>query len=385
MLKTFDTVEEFWTWDLIEQISLEASDHSIQEFRKEFASFVGVETEKVHFTPSGHQALEQLLRSKSNSGKNVMIPAFNCGVVQDAIHAVGLKSKYYDFSSQSADFNWENIMREMCSEVGVIIITHFFGVPINFEPILEYCKRRNILVIEDCAHSLGGMINDQQVGTIGDASFFSFNYDKPISLGWGGVAVVNNKNGFHDFQNYVFRTPKVVEEFDLFYEFNKYLVKRRKMIPFETKLTTKILRKLRLFRTNLFRKDKNISLGAIQAELGRWCFLEYPRIVKQRNSNAYKLADSINSKIWGIGENVKAVWLKQKVSILDESFRVDVSNLLQRNGVRVGNFNWPNLLHGVDAQKYPISATFASSWLDVPIHQNLTENILNEVISVLNK
>lgn len=383
MLKTFDTVEEFWTWDLVEQMYLKSSDNSVNKFRTEFASFVGVEASNIHFAPSGHQALEQLLRVKSNPGNQVMLPAFNCSVVQDAIIAAGLKTKYYDFSSQSADFNWENIVSEICSEVGVIIVTHFFGVPINFEPILEYCKRRNILVIEDCAHSLGGTINEQQVGTIGDASFFSFNYDKPISLGWGGVAIINNKNGFHDFQTF-FRTPKLAEEYDLLNEFYKYLKERRKMIPFETKLATKFLRRFRLLRTNLFRKDKNISLGAIQAELGRWCLLEYPRVVKHRNSNANKLADSINSKTWGIGENVKAVWLKQKVSILDESFRKDVSNLLQKNGIRLGNFNWPNLLHGVDAQKYPISATFASSWLDVPIHQNLTDKILNEITKILN-
>ena len=128
MLKTFDTVEEFWTWDLIEQMNLEASDHSIQEFRIEFASFIGVETENVYFTPGGHQALEILLRSKSNSGKNCNVTSYNCRVVQDAILSAGLKSQFYDFSSQSADFNWENIMSEMCSEVGVIIVTHFFLV-----------------------------------------------------------------------------------------------------------------------------------------------------------------------------------------------------------------------------------------------------------------
>ena len=119
--------------------------------------------------------------------------------------------------------------------------------------------------------------------------------------------------------------------------------------------------------------------------MGRWCLIEYPRVLKHRNSNANKLADFINPKTWGIGENVKAAWLKQKVCILDESFRKDVSNLLQKNGIRLGNFNWPNLLHGVDAQKYPITATFASSWLDVPIHQNLITESLDNICSVLNK
>ena len=59
------------------------------------------------------------------------------------------------------------------------------------------------------------------------------------------------------------------------------------------------------------------------------------------------------------GENVKAMWLKQKFVVLGESFRKDVSNLLRKDRIRLGNFNWPNLLHGVDAQKYPITVAFA--------------------------
>ena len=82
----------------------------------------------------------------------------------------------------------------------------------------------------------------------------------------GGGAVINNKNAFHDFQNYIFRTPKLVEEYKLLKQFDKYLEQRRKMIPFERKLATKFLRKFRLLRPNLFRKDIYLSLGAIQAE-----------------------------------------------------------------------------------------------------------------------
>ena len=76
----------------------------------------------------------------------------------------------------------------------------------------------------------------------------------------------------------------------------------------EIKASTVLNQILELITFGLFRKDKNISLGAIQAELGRWCLLEYPRVVKQRNSNANKLADFINSKTWGIDENVNNVF-----------------------------------------------------------------------------
>lgn len=385
MRNPVDTVEEFWTFDLISQMQSVATENSIDSFKRDFGTFLGVSKERVHFMPSGHQGLEVLLRSKCNQGNIVMLPAFNCQVVQDAVIAAGLKSTFYDFSSQPGVFNWELVMSQMNSDVGVIVVTHYFGVPIDFEPILDHCRRKDILVIEDCAHTLGGALNGSQVGTIGDASIYSFNYDKPISLGWGGVAVINNEDGFNDLKTDIFRVPKLTEEYNLLNEFNDYLHKRRRMIPNENKFVTKLLKKFRLLSPNLFRKNKDISIGAIQAELGRWCILKYPKVLRQRNSNAKKLADLLNFQTWEIGINIKAAWVKQKVCIPDEKLRGYVSQLLQMSGIRAGNFNWPELLQGADKDSFPLSAELSNTWIDVPIHQNINSEILNEIITTLSK
>lgn len=182
-----DTVEEFWTWAEVEAARAEATNDSLEHFSDSFARTLGVETNAVHLMPSGHQGLAWLLRARKEARRRVLVPAFNCSVVHEAIEAAGHEAKLYDFSPKPGRFDWEQVIGAIDDSVGVLIVTHYFGVPIDFRPVLKHCADRGIAVIEDCAHTFGGVLAGRQAGNIGDAAIFSFNYDKPISLGWVGV------------------------------------------------------------------------------------------------------------------------------------------------------------------------------------------------------
>ncbi len=199
--------------------------------------------------PSGHQALEWLLRARLDSRRSVMLPAFNCNVVQDAVSAAGFRSQFYDFSPAPGVFDWQRVIDEMHPDVGVLVVTHYFGVPVDFRLVLDHCYSKGIAVIEDCAHTLGGSIGNQQVGTLGDAAIFSFNYDKPISLGWGGVAVINNAKGFDDALFKDYELPSVHEEMALFRQFVSAMTERRRMIPYTHLFVMRALRRTRVFFT----------------------------------------------------------------------------------------------------------------------------------------
>jgi perosamine synthetase len=56
------------------------------------------------------------------------------------------------------------------------------------DPILDLARRHSLKVIEDCAHSLGATYKGRMVGTLGDASFFSFQAFKPLNTYGGGLA-----------------------------------------------------------------------------------------------------------------------------------------------------------------------------------------------------
>jgi len=61
------------------------------------------------------------------------------------------------------------------------------------DEIKAICEQYNLILIEDCAHSLGAEFNGQKVGTFGKAAFFSLGRDKVISSVWGGMAVTNDE------------------------------------------------------------------------------------------------------------------------------------------------------------------------------------------------
>ena len=76
-----------------------------------------------------------------------------------------------------------------------VVPTYLYGSILcsGFEP-LSIARKRKLAVIEDCAHSLGATYKGQRVGTLGDASFFSFQTLKPLNTYGGGMAVIRDSS-----------------------------------------------------------------------------------------------------------------------------------------------------------------------------------------------
>lgn len=75
----------------------------------------------------------------------------------------------------------------------VILLSHIGGiVNPDIESIAALCKKENIILLEDCAHSFGATLHDNHSGLFGDAGVYSFYATKAIPAGEGGVVVTNN-------------------------------------------------------------------------------------------------------------------------------------------------------------------------------------------------
>lgn len=70
---------------------------------------------------------------------------------------------------------------------------HTFGLAADIEAIAEICRRYRLLLIEDAAESLGTIYNGKHTGTFGDCGTYSFNGNKTITCGGGGIIVTNNE------------------------------------------------------------------------------------------------------------------------------------------------------------------------------------------------
>lgn len=74
-----------------------------------------------------------------------------------------------------------------------ILPVHILGHPVDMDPILEVAKKYNLVVIEDASEGLGAKYKEQSVGHLGDIACFSFNGNKLITTGGGGMIVTNNE------------------------------------------------------------------------------------------------------------------------------------------------------------------------------------------------
>lgn len=73
-----------------------------------------------------------------------------------------------------------------------IVIVHLFGMPAKIEAVLEIATKYEIPVIEDAAEAVGSTYNNVNCGAFGDIGIYSFNGNKIITTGGGGVLLSSN-------------------------------------------------------------------------------------------------------------------------------------------------------------------------------------------------
>lgn len=152
---------------------------------------------------SGRAALAAILQSiPIKSGDEVITQAFTCLAVPLGIQWAGGTPVYADITNKGFNPTPEQFASEFTDKTRAIIVQHTFGEPAAIDGIkaiieeenLSRSKDRQIILIEDCAHALGVSYKGQQIGTWGDASFFSFGQDKVLSCTRGGLALSKDTN-----------------------------------------------------------------------------------------------------------------------------------------------------------------------------------------------
>jgi perosamine synthetase len=77
--------------------------------------------------------------------------------------------------------------------VKAVLPVHVLGHPVDLDPLLDLARRYNLLVIEDASESLGATYKGRKVGQLGDAGCFSFNGNKVMTTGGGGMILTHHE------------------------------------------------------------------------------------------------------------------------------------------------------------------------------------------------
>lgn len=164
-------------------------------YRNQIAGILNNSKDRIFLYWKGRVALYTILKAMGiGEGDEVIIPAFTCVVVPNAIIYLGAKPIYVDISVETYNINVELIEEAITEKTKVIICQNTFGLSSDIEQIISIAKKNNLFTIEDCTHGFGGQYNGKPNGSYCDAAFYSTQWNKPFSTGIGGFSVINNSD-----------------------------------------------------------------------------------------------------------------------------------------------------------------------------------------------
>lgn len=184
----------------------------IKEFEEKIAKYVGVE--KAVSCQSGTAGLHLALRVLGIEPEDeVIVPTVTFIAAVNPVRYMGAEPVFMDcddtlnmdmdkleeFLEKECQFLDGKVINKKTNRViKAVIVVHVFGNPANIEKLMEIKEKYNLKVIEDATEALGsyyleGKYAGRHCGTIGDIGVYSFNANKIITTGGGGMVVSKNK------------------------------------------------------------------------------------------------------------------------------------------------------------------------------------------------
>ena len=143
---------------------------------------------------SGTDALVIALRALGVEQSSTIVNVANAGgYTSIAAAEIGCKILYADVDVKTHLLTVDKLMELDLSQVDVVVVTHLYGNAAPIDEIVDFCRDRNIKVLEDCAQSLGGESSKGvKLGTVGDVGTTSFYPTKNLGAAGDGGAIFTN-------------------------------------------------------------------------------------------------------------------------------------------------------------------------------------------------
>ncbi|MBJ26620.1 MAG: hypothetical protein CMM30_02925 [Rhodospirillaceae bacterium] len=147
-------------------------------------------------TVNGSAALHlSLLACKTKPGDYVIIPDWTFAATANAVYHAGCIPIFADIDKQSYSLDpdiVEKIISNYPGRISAMIVVHPLGHPANLDPLISISKSAKIPLIEDAAGAFGAKYQGRPVGSFGEFSVLSFNGNKTITAGGGGMILTNS-------------------------------------------------------------------------------------------------------------------------------------------------------------------------------------------------
>ena len=134
------------------------------------------------FTDMGRTAFRLIIEKFNLQNAQILLPAYICDIFYPIFKEYNIKPIFLDIDLSTFHVQLAEIKQKISTNIKAILICHTYGLPIDIGTIREIVGR-NVIIIEDCAHSFFAKKGGNYTGNFGDVSFFSLYKQFPTLRG----------------------------------------------------------------------------------------------------------------------------------------------------------------------------------------------------------
>ncbi len=227
----FDNLEKKYVLDCVNSTFVSSVGKYVVLFEQKISEYTGAKYTVA--VVNGTAALQiSLLLAGIEPGDEVITQAFTFVATANAISHCRAKPVFVDIDKETMGLSPEKLedflRKNKNDRIKACIPVHMYGHPARIDEIVEICDKYDIKVIEDATESLGSLYKSKHCGTFGQMGILSFNGNKTITTGGGGMILTDDEKlakrakhltttaklphkwaYFHDEVGYNYRLPNI--------------------------------------------------------------------------------------------------------------------------------------------------------------------------------
>ena len=230
---TFNGNEKEYVSNTIESTFVSSVGKYVTQFEEQIEKFT--DTAKAVAIVNGTAALHTALYMAGvRAGDLVVTQALTFVATCNALYHMGAEPVFVDVSEISLGLSPQALEEYLDSNaflndsgecqhnktkqiIRAVVPMHTFGHPVELDELVVVCEKWNLVLVEDAAESLGSFYKGKHTGTVGSYSALSFNGNKIITTGGGGMVLCKDlEEGIHT--KYVTTTAKVPHPYEFFHD-----------------------------------------------------------------------------------------------------------------------------------------------------------------------
>ena len=321
-------------------------------------------------------AIESIRNNNNISeASTIWLPAFICDTVVIILKEYSINCEYYKVT-EDLEPDFSLLEKENIKQNDFLLLVHYFGFSISQKEAVDFCKRKKIFLIEDCAHSIVKNIGKSRIGTQGDAGLFGLRKALPIPN--GGVLFLKKGEFF---------LPKTLHTYPSEY---RGVLKMIVQWFFQKMERHWRIKSKHVDKDHYPIMPKNYYYFDCQETIGKWSekiinTIELNEVVAKRRDNYqtfFKELSSIKSiripKSLNLENDEVAPW----VFFFYHEDSEKIINMLIDNGISASTF--PTLPEDVfDNPDWKIENKMYRDSVTLPVHQDVTKSQINKIIKLV--